>query len=256
MDSAASPNGRNGCCRGSRRSVLLLSPGSLSQSAARVPTWTAAIAITRTPPRRLMGKAHPHITDALRAFILEQPLYFVATAPLSSEGHVNLSPKGLDTFRVLGPDRVAYLDLTGSGNETAPHLAENGRITFMFCSMSEVPRIVRLYGRGRPVLPDDAEWESLASAFPELPGIRQIIVAEIRRVQTSCGFGVPRMEEPRQRDMLIRWAESKGPEGLARYRAEKNTRSLDGLAAPGRQAEDLPGHPRSKSFGDPEDRNP
>jgi len=179
-----------------------------------------------------MGKAHPHITDALRAFILAQPLYFVASAPLSPDGHVNLSPKGLDTFRVLGPDRVAYLDLTGSGNETAAHLMENGRITFMFCSMSESPRIIRLHGRGRVVLPGDADWQEQASAFPDLPGIRQIILAEIRRVQTSCGFGVPMLEDPRQRDTLLRWAESKGPEGLALYRAEKNSRSLDGLAAP------------------------
>jgi len=180
-----------------------------------------------------MGKAHPQITDALRAFILAQPLYFVASAPLSQEGHINLSPKGLDTFRVLAPDRVAYLDLTGSGNETAPHLLENGRITFMFCSMSGAPRILRLYGRGRVVLPGDAEWEAMASTFPDLPGVRQIIVAEIRRVQTSCGFGVPTMEAPQQRDTLLRWAESKGPEGLASYRAEKNVRSLDGLEAPG-----------------------
>jgi len=180
-----------------------------------------------------MGKAHPQITDALRAFILAQPLYFVASAPLSPAGHINLSPKGLDTFRVLSPDRVAYLDLTGSGNETASHLLENGRITFMFCSMSEAPRILRLYGRGRVVLPGDAEWEALASMFPDLPGVRQIIVAEIRRVQTSCGFGVPTLEAPQQRDTLLRWAESKGPEGLASYRAEKNVRSLDGLEAPG-----------------------
>jgi len=198
-----------------------------------------------------MGKAHPHITEALRAFILAQPLYFVASAPLSSEGHVNLSPKGLDTFRVLGPDRVAYLDLTGSGNETAAHLVENGRITFMFCSMTEVPRIVRLYGRGRVVLPGEAEWEALASDFPDLPGIRQIIVADIRRVQTSCGFGVPRMEEPQQRDMLIRWAESKGPEGLATYRAEKNTRSLDGLAAPAQQGKDPVGPGGTEAGGGP-----
>ena len=183
-----------------------------------------------------MGKAHPQITDALRAFILKQPMYFVASAPLAPDGHVNLSPKGLDTFRVLDPDRVAYLDLTGSGNETAAHLAENGRITFMFCSMSDSPRIVRLYGRGRVTLPGDADWEGLASAFPDLPGIRQIVVAEIRRVQTSCGFGVPTMEEPRQRETLLRWAESKGPEGLANYRAEKNARSLDGLAAPARRS--------------------
>ena len=178
-----------------------------------------------------MGKAFPEIAEDLRAFIEAQPLFFVATAPLDREGRVNLSPKGLDTFRVLSPTRVAYLDLTGSGNETAAHLAENGRITFMFCAFAGAPGIVRLYGRGRAVLPGDDAWPGLKSLFPDLPGIRQVIVADVDRVQTSCGFGVPLLAEAQQRPTLLRWAEAKGEDGLARYREEKNRSSIDGLPA-------------------------
>ena len=179
-----------------------------------------------------MGKTHDTITPDLRAFIEQQPVFFVASSPLSPEGHVNLSPKGLDSFRVLAPTRVAYLDLTGSGNETAAHLAENGRITLMFCAFSGAPKILRLYGRGRAVLPGDAEWDALAALFPELPGIRQVITVDVTRVQTSCGFGVPLLELAGQRETLPRWAQAKGEETLARYRVEKNTRSIDGLPAP------------------------
>src|SRR5688500_13611205 len=145
-----------------------------------------------------MGKVLECITPDLEAFIGAQPLFFVATAPISGEGHVNLSPKGLDCLRVLSPTRVAYLDLTGSGNETAAHLAENGRITFMFCAFAGAPRILRLYGRGEVVLPDTPRWAELGGRFPDHPGARQIVAAEISRVQTSCGFGVPVMEHVRQ----------------------------------------------------------
>ncbi|MGD8289146.1 MAG: pyridoxamine 5'-phosphate oxidase family protein [Gemmatimonadota bacterium] len=176
-----------------------------------------------------MGTVLPEITDRIRGFIDEQSVFFVASAPLSAEGHVNLSPKGLDTFRVLGPDRVAYLDLTGSGNETAAHLGENGRITFMFCAFDGRPMILRLFGRGRPVLPGAPEWSELSEAFDEIPGIRQIVVADIHRVQTSCGFGVPLMGPPEDRDQLVSWAERKGPEGLSEYRRTKNTTSIDGI---------------------------
>ena len=179
-----------------------------------------------------MGKVFREISDELRAFIEAQPMFFVATAPLAGDGHVNLSPKGLDTFAVLSPNRVGYLDLTGSGNETAAHLLENGRITFMFCSYSGPPRIVRLYGRGRAVLPDDRQWQELRAAFPELPGVRQIVVAEIDRVQTSCGFAVPLMHYEGQRETLIRWAEKKGADGITRYQQEKNAASIDGLQTP------------------------
>lgn len=176
-----------------------------------------------------MGRVIPEITPELRGFIDSQPLFFVATAPLTPDGRVNVSPKGLDTFAVLSPTRVAYLDLTGSGNETAAHLLENKRITFMFCSFAGPPRILRLYGRGRVVLPADEGWTGLRSRFPDLPGGRQVILADIERVQTSCGFGVPLMEHLGPRDTLVRWAAAKGDEGLADYRRAKNAESIDGL---------------------------
>ena len=178
-----------------------------------------------------MGKVLDCITPELTAFIEAQPLFFVATAPLSGDGHVNLSPKGLDCLRVLSPSRVAYLDLTGSGNETAAHVAENGRITFMFCAFTGSPRILRLYGTGVVVLPPSARWADLVSRFPAYPGVRQIIAAEITRVQTSCGYAVPLMDYVRQRDTLLRWADAKA-EVLPGYRQEKNARSIDGLPAP------------------------
>ncbi len=167
------------------------------------------------------------------AFIAAQPMYFVATAPLAGDGHVNLSPKGLDTFRVLGPTEVAYLDLTGSGNETAAHVYENGRVTILFCAFAGQPKILRLYGRGRVNLPGDERWAELRSLFPDLPGIRQVFTIELDRVQYSCGFGVPLLERQRDRDNLPRWAENKGEAGLAQYRETKNARSIDGLPAPG-----------------------
>jgi hypothetical protein len=178
-----------------------------------------------------MGQIRDGITPELRAFIEAQPLFFVATAPLSGSGHVNLSPKGLDTLRVLSSDRVAYLDLTGSGNETAAHATENGRITLMFCAFSGSPRILRLFGRASVALPGSAPWRELTPRFPAYPGARQIIVADITRVQTSCGYAVPRMDLVQQRDTLVRWAAAKG-DGLRDYRRQKNATSIDGLAAP------------------------
>lgn len=179
-----------------------------------------------------MGKVLSEITDELRGFIARQSVFFVATAPLAIDGHVNLSPKGLETFTVLSPSEVAYLDLTGSGNETSAHLLENGRITFMFCSFAGPPRILRLYGRARTVLPSDGEWSTLRASFGEFSGVRQVVSAKVERVQTSCGFGVPLMEHRGARDTLLRWADSKGVEGLAAYRAEKNRSSIDGLPTP------------------------
>jgi len=177
-----------------------------------------------------MADLHPEITDRLSDFIAKQSVYFVASAPLSPDGHVNLSPKGLDTFRVLGPLKVAYLDLTGSGNETAAHMAENGRITIMFCAFQGPPKILRLFGRGRLVLPGTEEWQELIGHFDEMLGARQLIVVDVERVATSCGYGVPLLGgESRDRDQLPRWAQSKGEEGLAAYRRKKNTTSIDGL---------------------------
>jgi hypothetical protein len=178
-----------------------------------------------------MGKVSESITDELKQFIEGQPVFFVATAPLASDGHVNLSPKGMESLKVLSPNRVAYLDLTGSGNETSAHLGENGRITFMFCAFSGRPRILRLYGRGTVVLPGAPQWDELVRHFEDHPGIRQIITADITRIQTSCGFGVPLMEHLGQRDMLTRWAETKG-DALPAYREKHNAVSIDGLRAP------------------------
>jgi hypothetical protein len=186
-----------------------------------------------------MGKVVPRITEGLQGFIERQHLFFVATAPLAG-GHVNLSPKGMDSFRVLGPTTVAYLDNVGSGNETAAHVLENGRITFMFCAFEGSPVILRLYGTGRSVLPSDAEWAALAARFPARPGVRQILVAELTRVQTSCGEAVPLYNYAGERQQLIEWATAKGPEGLAAYQREKNVRSIDGLPTPLTGAADVP----------------
>ncbi|MFD3162842.1 pyridoxamine 5'-phosphate oxidase family protein [Herpetosiphon sp. NSE202] len=176
-----------------------------------------------------MAKLHPDITAELQAFIAQQPLFFVASAPLAADGHVNLSPKGLDCLRIRSPQQVAYLDLSGSGNETSAHVLENGRITLMFCAFTGAPRILRLYGRGRVILPTMEEWETELAQFPVYPGIRQIVVVEVERVQTSCGFGVPLMDLVGQRDTALRWAEAKGEQGLVDYRTEKNMASIDGL---------------------------
>jgi hypothetical protein len=178
-----------------------------------------------------MAKLHEVITDDLAAFIRRQPVFFVASAPLDANGHVNLSPKGLDSFSILSPTSVAYLDLTGSGNETSAHLTENGRITIMFCSFTGPPSILRLFGQGRVVQQGSAEWPELRERFAAFPGVRQIIVADISRVQTSCGFGVPLMEFVSHRETAIKRAESKGEAALAEYRNQKNRTSIDGLPA-------------------------
>src|SRR5690348_1131798 len=141
-----------------------------------------------------MAKVYAEITADLQRFMAQQSLFFVATAPLAGGGHVNLSPKGLNCFRVFDPRRVGYLDITGSGNETAAHVTENGRITFMFCAFAGAPRILRLYGTGRVVLPATEEWAALRPGFPAVPGARQLILADIHRVQTSCGMGVPLLD--------------------------------------------------------------
>ncbi len=176
-----------------------------------------------------MGKVFEGLDGGLREFIAAQQLFFVATAPLSPGGHVNVSPKGLDTFRVLGPRRVAYLDLTGSGVETVAHLRENGRITLMFCALAGPPRVLRLYGKGRAVELGDEEWSDLAGQFPEYPGVRSVIVVDLDRLADSCGYGVPLFEFAGQRTQLPAWAGRKGAEGLARYRRQKNRESIDGL---------------------------
>lgn len=179
-----------------------------------------------------MAKFYDSISDSLKQFIEAQHIFFVASAPLSAEGHVNVSPKGMDSLRVLSSNRVAYIDLIGSGNETSAHLRENGRITLMWCAFTGKPDIVRLYGKGQAVLRTDPEWAELSPLFPNYINARQIIVADIHLVQTSCGYAVPLMDYVADRDTLTRWAEAKGEEALAEYICKKNVQSLDGLPTP------------------------
>ncbi len=178
-----------------------------------------------------MAKQFPRIEAEHRAFLLRQKVFFVASA--AADGRVNLSPKGLDALRVLGDLSVAYLDLTGSGSETAAHLRADGRLTLMACAFEGPPLILRLYGRGRSLARGGPDYARvLADAFSgvEPTGARQIVVLDVDRVQTSCGYGVPLFEYQGERDTLVRWAEKKGEEGLAAYRREKNARSIDGIA--------------------------
>ena len=174
-----------------------------------------------------MAKFYSELNNALREFMAEQKMFFTATAP--QEGRINLSPKGMDTFRCLDNKTVTYLDVTGSGNETAAHLIETGRMTIMFCSFSEKPMILRLYGRGWTIQRRDEEWSKLSSLFEPLPGTRQIVLLEIDSVQTSCGFGVPVYEFKQERDTLLRSAEKQGDAGIKEYQRQHNLISIDGL---------------------------
>ncbi|MFT7588113.1 MAG: hypothetical protein ACI959_000319 [Limisphaerales bacterium] len=169
------------------------------------------------------------IDDTLKSWIEAQHMFFVATAPLTASGHVNVSPKGLNTFRILDQHTVAYLDLTGSGVETIAHLKENKRITFMFCSFDLKPRIIRLYGKGISHTYKSVEFEKLGKYFPELPGKRAIIVAKIHRIADSCGYAVPKYELISERDTLTKSALKHGEDGLERGRKERNSLSIDGL---------------------------
>lgn len=177
-----------------------------------------------------MGRVYPLIDDRLRDWLGNQAVFFVATAPLSADGHVNLSPKGVSgTFTILGPHAVAYLDLTGSGVETIAHVRENGRITFMFCAFQGPPRILRLHGRGEVLLPADSGFTELLGRFPPMEGTRAIIRSEVERIADSCGYGVPLMALEDDREQIHTWAERKGPDGLDRYRQDKNAVSIDDL---------------------------
>jgi hypothetical protein len=176
-----------------------------------------------------MADRFSSLSPDLAQWWCEQPVFFVATAPSGGEGHVNLSPKGYDTFRVLAPDRVAYLDLTGSGVETIAHLRENGRITLMACAFSGNPRISRIYGRGT-VHPLGTEgFDELSPQFPELPGRRAIIDVAVDGATTSCGYAVPLMDLVGDRDRLIEWADKKGDDAIVEYWGNKNAVSIDGL---------------------------
>ena len=176
-----------------------------------------------------MGKFFNDILDQHKKLIEKQKMFFVASAPLSAEGHVNLSPKGMDCFRIFDNNRVAYMDIIGSGNETSAHILENRRITFMFCAYDGPPIILRLYGKGYTVIPGDLGWQELAPHFKMVMATRQIIVADIDMVQTSCGFSVPYYTYEGERDHAEKWANNKGEQGLEVYKAEKNMVSIDGL---------------------------
>jgi hypothetical protein len=176
-----------------------------------------------------MARAYEEITPAIAEWLASQHVFFVATAPSSSQGHVNLSPKGYDTLRVLGPRRLAYLDLTGSGIETVAHVRENGRITVMACAFEGPPRIVRIYGRGAVVEPGDGPWGELVAAFPSHRGARAVIDVTVTDVRDACGFSVPLLAYQGERSALTDWAAHRSDDDLAGYRAECNTASLDGL---------------------------
>lgn len=178
-----------------------------------------------------MSRAVTEIDDTIRTFIGMQQMFFVASAPLAPNGHVNMSPKGLDAFRLLSPRRVAYLDHVGSGAETIAHIRENGRLVIMFCAFAGAPRIVRLHGRGVVLRPGEPEFVQLRALFGDVPLVRSIVTLDVERVSHSCGFGVPLYEYQGQRSQLIDWAGRKGEAGLRTYQAEKNAYSIDGLPA-------------------------
>ena len=167
-----------------------------------------------------------HLTEDHTAFIARQPVFFTATA--AADGRINLSPKGYDVFRILGPNRVAWLDLGGSGNETQAHLNADGRITIMFCAFDNPALILRIYGRGRPIHPEGEDFAELAALFPRLPGARQIFDIAVESVQTSCGWGVPRMILEKERQTLVKYHAQQDP--VARLaKTASRTRSIDGL---------------------------
>lgn len=173
-----------------------------------------------------MAKQYTNISKQLKTFIEAQKIYFVATAAV--DGRVNLSPKGMDSLRVLGENRIAWLNVTGSGNETAAHVQENGRMTLMFTAFSGDPMILRVYGEARVIHKDDSEWDAIYPLFTPLPGARQVFDLNVELVQTSCGMSVPFFDYVEERDQLIKWAENKGEEGIRAYWRDRNQLSLDG----------------------------
>ena len=176
-----------------------------------------------------MGKVYEAIDASLADFIRAQHMFFVATAPLAADGHVNLSPKGLDSFAILDPHTVAYIDLTGSGVETIAHLRENGRITICFCAFEGPPKILRLYGRGEAIEAGHAEFATLVAQFPSYLGTRSVVRVALDRIADSCGYGVPEYRYVGDRTQLLLWADRKGRAGVRAYQAERNDTSVDGL---------------------------
>lgn len=173
-----------------------------------------------------MGKRFNEIGDQRREFIEQQKMFFVGTA--DSDGRVNVSPKGMDSFKVMGDNRVVWLNMTGSGNETAAHLIENDRMTIMFCAFEGSPMILRLFGHARVIHPRDSEWDGLFSMFRAIPGARQIMDMQVDLVQESCGMAVPLFDFNEQRDLLEQWADRKGDQGLHEYWESRNQVSIDG----------------------------
>ncbi len=176
-----------------------------------------------------MGKTYEVIDERLAEFIERQHMFFVGTAPSGGDGHVNISPKGYDTFALLGPSTVAYLDLTGSGIETVSHLRDNGRIVIMFCAFEGPPKIVRLHGRGQVLELGEPEFDELVDRFPSHVGARGIVRVEVTRVSDSCGYSVPLLRYEADRDVLEKWTRKRGEDGVRSYRAEANRHSIDGL---------------------------
>lgn len=176
-----------------------------------------------------MGKIHEQLTDRLIRFIEDQQMFFVATAPLAGDGHVNVSPKGMDSFRILGPRSVAYLDLTGSGVETLAHVKENGRLVIMFCAFSGSPLILRLHGRGEVLEVGHPAFAGLRERFPDLPGVRSIIRLEVQRIADSCGWTVPLYDHSGSRDYYRNYADKLGPDGMRQGQLAANMHSIDGL---------------------------
>jgi hypothetical protein len=174
-----------------------------------------------------VAQQYDGINDRLAEFIAAQHVFFVGTA--ARDGRVNVSPKGLDSLRVLGPNRVVWLSGTGSGNESAAHLLEVNRMTLMFCSFERQPLVLRLFGTATEIQPDQPEWDDLAALFPPMLGARQIYDVAVDLVQTSCGYGVPLMDFTGERPLMHQWAEKKGPDGLAAYHRDKNAVSIDGF---------------------------
>ncbi|KPK13673.1 MAG: pyridoxamine 5'-phosphate oxidase [Myxococcales bacterium SG8_38] len=184
-----------------------------------------------------MAKVYESIDRKLRDFIEAQKVFFVATSPLSADGHINLSPKGLPgTFCIVDDETLAYLDLTGSGVETIAHLRENKRICVMFCAFEGRPRIVRVHGIGEVIEPHDEAFRTLIGKFAEYPGVRSIVVIRANRISDSCGYGVPLYEHKGEREQLQKWAAHKGPEGIAEYQRENNAQSIDGIPSELRKA--------------------
>lgn len=174
-----------------------------------------------------MSKFYTKLTSRVQKFIEAQKMFFVATAP--NNGRINLSPKGMDSIRVVNENRILWLNLTGSGNETAAHILENERITMMFCSFEGNPNILRIYGKGKAIHPKDTEWNELISLFPEIPGARQIFDITVESAQDSCGMSIPFYEYKGERNELNDWAENQGKEKVAQYWKDKNQESIDGL---------------------------